>query len=38
MKPRSIERVEVFPVRLPVVKTFQFASGSAGSAGHFDPR
>jgi muconate cycloisomerase len=37
MKPRIIERVEVFPVRLPVVKTFQFASGSAGTAGGTAP-
>jgi L-alanine-DL-glutamate epimerase-like enolase superfamily enzyme len=37
MKPRTIERVEVFPVRLPVVKTFQFASGSAGTAGGTAP-
>jgi L-alanine-DL-glutamate epimerase-like enolase superfamily enzyme len=37
MKPRTIERVEVFPVRLPVLKTFQFASGSAGTAGGTAP-
>jgi L-alanine-DL-glutamate epimerase-like enolase superfamily enzyme len=37
MKPRTIDRVEVFPVRLPVVKTFQFASGSAGTAGGTAP-
>lgn len=37
MKSRTIERVEVFPVRLPVVKTFQFASGSAGTAGGTAP-
>jgi L-alanine-DL-glutamate epimerase-like enolase superfamily enzyme len=30
---RTIERVEVFPVLLPVRQTFTFASGSAGSAG-----
>jgi muconate cycloisomerase len=34
---RSIERIEVFPVQLPVVKTFQFASGSAGTAGGTAP-
>jgi muconate cycloisomerase len=28
---RTIERVEVFPLRLPVTRTFQFASGSAGT-------
>jgi L-alanine-DL-glutamate epimerase-like enolase superfamily enzyme len=37
MRPRTIERVEVFPVRLPVVKTFQFASGSAGTVGGTAP-
>jgi L-alanine-DL-glutamate epimerase-like enolase superfamily enzyme len=37
VKPRTIERIEVFPVRLPVVKTFQFASGSAGTAGGTAP-
>src|SRR5579859_4796903 len=30
---RTIQRVEVFPIRLPVIKTFRFASGSAGSTG-----
>ncbi len=34
---RTIDRIEVFPVRLPVVKTFQFASGSAGTAGGTAP-
>ena len=37
MKPRSIERIDVFPARLPVVKTFQYASGSAGAAGGTAP-
>ncbi len=37
MKPRTIDRIDVFPVRLPVVKTFQFASGSAGTAGGTAP-
>lgn len=37
MKPRVVERVEVFPVQLPVVKTFQYASGSAGTAGGAAP-
>lgn len=30
---RTIESVAVFPVHLPMVKGFRFASGSAGSAG-----
>jgi muconate cycloisomerase len=30
---RRIESIEVFPVLLPVIETFQFASGSAGAAG-----
>jgi muconate cycloisomerase len=30
---RKIESIEVFPVLLPVIETFQFASGSAGTAG-----
>jgi L-alanine-DL-glutamate epimerase-like enolase superfamily enzyme len=30
---RKIESIEVFPVHLPVIETFQFASGSAGTAG-----
>ena len=30
---RKIENIEVFPVLLPVIETFQFASGSAGTAG-----
>jgi L-alanine-DL-glutamate epimerase-like enolase superfamily enzyme len=37
VKPRTIERIDVFPTRLPVVKTFQFASGSAGTAGGTAP-
>ncbi len=37
MKTRTIERVDVFPTRLPVVKTFEFASGSAGTAGGTAP-
>ncbi|HLZ25360.1 MAG TPA: enolase C-terminal domain-like protein [Ktedonobacterales bacterium] len=37
MKPRTIERVDVFPTRLPVVKTFEFASGLAGTAGGTAP-
>lgn len=34
---RVIENIEVFPVRLPVIKTFRFASGSAGMAGETVP-
>lgn len=30
---RTIQRVEVFPVRIPVTKTLTFASGTAGAAG-----
>ena len=37
MNTRTIERVDVFPTRLPVVKTFEFASGSAGTAGGTAP-
>src|SRR2546423_15421289 len=37
MKPRAIARIDVYPTRLPVVKTFQFASGSAGTAGGTAP-
>ena len=37
MKPRTIEHIDVFPTRLPVVKTFEFASGSAGTAGGTAP-
>jgi muconate cycloisomerase len=37
VKPRTIDRIDVFPTRLPVVKTFQFASGSAGTAGGTAP-
>lgn len=29
----TIERVEVFPVHLPMIRSFSFASGSAGKAG-----
>ncbi|HLZ62933.1 MAG TPA: enolase C-terminal domain-like protein [Ktedonosporobacter sp.] len=34
---RTIQRIEVFPIRLPVIKTFRFASGSAGSVGDSAP-
>jgi muconate cycloisomerase len=37
VKERTIECVEVFPVQLPVTRTFQFASGSAGTAGGTAP-
>jgi L-alanine-DL-glutamate epimerase-like enolase superfamily enzyme len=33
----TIRQVDVFPVRLPVVKTFRFASGAAGRAGERAP-
>lgn len=32
-----IERIDVFPVRIPVVQTFAFASGTAGQAGGSAP-
>ncbi len=32
-----IERIDVFPVRIPVIQTFQFASGNAGQVGHGAP-
>ena len=34
---RRIESIEAFPVLLPVIETFQFASGSAGTAGENAP-
>ena len=34
---RTIAQVEVFPVRLPVLAAFQFASGSAGKVGETAP-
>src|SRR5579883_1380513 len=34
---RTIEKIEVFPVRLPITGTFRFASGSAGQAGETAP-
>jgi muconate cycloisomerase len=34
---RTIQKIEVFPVRLPVIRTFKFASGSAGAAGGTAP-
>lgn len=36
-RPRTIARVEVFPVRLPMIRSFTFASGSAGAAGGTAP-
>lgn len=30
---RTISRIEVFPVAVPITRTFKFASGSAGTAG-----
>lgn len=34
---RTIQRIEVFPVRLPILNTFRFASGNAGLAGEAAP-
>jgi L-alanine-DL-glutamate epimerase-like enolase superfamily enzyme len=34
---RTIAQVDVFPVRLPVLAAFQFASGSAGKVGEYAP-
>lgn len=34
---RTIERIDVFPLRLPMTASFAFASGSAGSAGGTAP-
>jgi L-alanine-DL-glutamate epimerase-like enolase superfamily enzyme len=34
---RTIQKIEVFPVRLPVTRTFRFASGSAGQEGETAP-
>lgn len=34
---RTIENIEVFPIRLPITNTFRFASGSAGKAGDTAP-
>lgn len=30
---RTLQKIEVFPVRLPITNTFRFSSGSAGRAG-----
>ncbi|MBV9231174.1 MAG: hypothetical protein JOZ18_17825 [Chloroflexi bacterium] len=34
---RTIQNIEVFPIRLPITGTFRFASGSAGVAGDTAP-
>lgn len=34
---RTIARVDIFPVRIPVTRTFTFASGTAGAAGEAAP-
>lgn len=34
---RTLQKVEVFPLRLPVTRTFRFSSGSAGQAGETAP-
>ncbi len=33
----TIQQIQVFPVRLPMIRTFTFASGSAGTAGGTAP-
>ena len=33
----TLQRIEVFPLRLPVTQTFRFSSGSAGQAGETAP-
>jgi len=33
MKARTLAKIEVFPVHVPVTRTFNFASGSAGAKG-----
>ncbi len=30
---RTIQNIDVFPLRLPITHTFRFSSGSAGQAG-----
>jgi L-alanine-DL-glutamate epimerase-like enolase superfamily enzyme len=34
---RTIQNIEVFPLRLPITTTFRFASGNAGKAGDTAP-
>src|SRR5579859_2722110 len=34
---RTLQKVEVFPLRLPVTRTLRFSSGSAGQAGETAP-
>ncbi len=34
---RTIQHVEVFPIRLPITQTFRFSSGTAGKAGDTAP-
>jgi L-alanine-DL-glutamate epimerase-like enolase superfamily enzyme len=34
---RTIQSIEVFPIRLPVTQTFRFSSGTAGKAGDSAP-
>ena len=35
--PPTIAFIDVFPVRLPMIRSFSFASGSAGKAGGTAP-
>jgi muconate cycloisomerase len=34
---RTIQSIDVFPIRLPITQTFRFSSGSAGKAGETAP-
>jgi muconate cycloisomerase len=34
---RTIQSIDVFPIRLPITQTFRFSSGSAGAAGETAP-
>jgi muconate cycloisomerase len=34
---RTLQRIEIFPIRLPVTHTFRFSSGTAGQAGDTAP-
>ena len=34
---RTIQDIQVFPIRLPITNTFRFASGSAGKVGETAP-
>jgi muconate cycloisomerase len=34
---RTLQRIDVYAIRLPIIRTFQFSSGNAGSAGETAP-